>query len=71
MKEKITNDVITKVADNFKDVIMTGIEECPESFTYTIAVINFIYELKTKRISMDFYKTFDSDIYDEIFKECE
>ena len=70
-KDKITKEVITEIMENFKDVIITGITECPESFPYTIATINFVYELKTKKIDIKFNEVFDGDIYQEIFKECE
>ncbi len=70
-KDKLTEEMITEIMKNFKDVIITGMVECPECFPYTIATINFTYYLKTKNIDIKFNQIFDGDIYQEIFRECE
>ena len=38
--------VVSIISENYIDTLMTGIEECPKDFPYTIAVANFIAELK-------------------------
>jgi len=38
--------VVSIISENYIYTLMTGIEECPKDFPYTIAVANFIAELK-------------------------
>ena len=56
-------------SDDYIDTLLTGIEENEDDFPYTIACSNFIDELKKKNIIADFYKTFDCDIIDKIYRE--
>ena len=61
--------VVSLVSENFVDSLMTGIEEYPKDFPYTIAVANFIAELKIKNIIVSLYGTFEDRIIDMIFRE--
>ncbi len=44
MKEK----VISLISEKFADTLLTGIEEMPKYFPYTLVVIHFITELRKK-----------------------
>lgn len=49
--------VVSLVSENFIDSLMTGIEEYQKDFPYTIAVANFIAELKDRITDMVFRET--------------
>lgn len=51
--------VVSIISENYIDTLMTGIEEYPKDFPYTIAVTNFIAELKSKNIIVNLYGTFE------------
>ena len=61
--------VVSLVSENFIDTLMTGIEECPKDFPYTIAVANFIAELKSKNIIVNLFNSFECSIVDMVFRE--
>ena len=61
--------VVSLVSENFVDSLMTGIEEYPKDFPYTIAVANFIAELKSKNIIVSLYNSVESNIVDMVFRE--
>lgn len=61
--------ILTIVCDNYIDTILTGIEENEKDFPYTIAVANFINELKEKNIIINFYEQIDDSIIDMINRE--
>lgn len=65
MKEKI----ISLISENFADTLLTGIEEMPKDFPYTLAAIHFITELREKNIIVNFYHTFEDSIIDMINRE--
>ncbi len=69
MRDEVTKEVITKITNNIADTLLIGINENKEELPYTIAVINFILELREKGIVVDFYKTFDSLFIDVINSE--
>ena len=69
MREEILRQIIVAVCDGFVDTLLTGIEEYEKDFPYTIACANFISELKSKNILVNFYSIFDSHIVDMIFRE--
>ena len=60
--------IVSSVCDDYIDTLLTGIEENEDDFPYIIAC-SFIDELKKKNIIVDFYKTFDCDIIDKIYRE--
>lgn len=61
--------VVSLVSENFVDSLMTGIEEYPKDFPYTIAVANFIEKLKSKNIIVNLYGIFEDRITDMIFRK--
>lgn len=61
--------VVSLVSENFVDSLITGIEKYPKDFPYTIAIANFIAELKSKNIIVNLYRTFEDRITDMIFKD--
>lgn len=61
--------VVSIISENYIDTLMTGIEGCPKDFPYTIAVANFIAELKSKNIVVNLYGTFEDRITDMVFRE--
>ena len=67
--EEALRKVVALVSENFIDTLMTGIEECPKDFPYTIAVANFIAELKSKNIIVSLYNSVESNIVDMVFRE--
>lgn len=69
MREEILRKIITLISEDYIETLLTGIEECEKDFPYTIACANFMRELKSKNIIVDFYKTFDVSIRDMIYRE--
>lgn len=69
MREEILRQIIVAVCDGFVDTLLTGIEEYEKDFPYTIACANFMSDLKSKNIIVDFYSTFESSIIDMIYRE--
>lgn len=69
MREEILRQIIVAVCDGFVDTLLTGIEEYEKDFPYTIACANFISELKSKNILVNFYTTFEGHIIDMVHRE--
>lgn len=69
MKEEILRKLITLISEDYIDTLLTGIKEYEKDFPYTIACANFMSELKSKNIIVDFYSTFESSIIDMIYRE--
>lgn len=69
MREEILRKIITLISEDYIETLLTGIEEYEKDFPYTIACANFMSELKSKNIIVDFYKTFDVSIRDMIYRE--
>lgn len=69
MREEILRKIITLISEDYIETLLTGIEEHEKDFPYTIACANFMSELKSKNIIVDFYKTFDVSIRDMIYRE--
>lgn len=70
MNEEILRKIVSMVCDGYVDTIMTAIEENQtKDFTYLIACSNFIAELKSKNIIVEFFGTFEDTIIDRIFRE--
>lgn len=69
MREEILKKLITLISEDYIETLLTGIEEYEKDFPYTIACANFISELKSKNIIVDFYNTFESSIIDLIYRE--
>ena len=51
MKDDITRNVFANICEDFKEVLIVGIEENKEQFPYSIACINFIFNLKEQGIN--------------------
>lgn len=69
MNKEILRDLITLICENSVCTLLTGIEECEKDFPYTIACANFMSELKSKNIIVNFYTTFDVSVIDMVFRE--
>lgn len=69
MKEDITKMFISNICMDFEDVLLVGIEENKEQFSYSIACINFIYELKEQGINANL-NSFSEIIRNELYEEC-
>lgn len=69
MREKVLQKIVIVLSENLSDTLLTGIEECPKEFPYTIAVINFMTELMEKNIIIDYYQLFDGTIIDMVNRE--
>lgn len=68
MKEEITRLFVADICGDFKDVILVGLEEQKEKFPYSIACINFLYELKEQGINANlryFSEIIRSELYEE------
>ena len=68
-KEEALKSVINKVCNGYVDTLLDGIEDYPKDFPYTLAVANFIGELKEKNIVVNFNTTFEDYIIDMVFRE--
>lgn len=69
MKEEIIKKVITMVCEDYIDTLIVGIEEYEKDFPYTIACANFISELKSKNIIIEFNDVFIDKVRDKIYRE--
>lgn len=69
MKEQVLKDLLTSISEDYVDTLLTGIEEYEKDFPYTISCINFISELKSKNIIVNFYSIFDDSIVDMVYRE--
>lgn len=69
MREEILRRLITLITEDYIDTLLTGIEEYEKDFPYTIACANFMSELKSKNIAVDFYTTFEVSIRDMVYRE--
>ncbi len=69
MKDEIMKIFAKDIMSDFKDVLVVGLEEESERFPYSIACINFIYELKEKGINVNmnyFSECVRENIYNEV-----
>ncbi len=69
MQEEILRKLITLISEDYIETLLTGIKEYEKDFPYTIACANFMSELKSKNIVVNFYNTFDISIIDMIYRE--
>ena len=69
MQEETLRKLITLISEDYIETLLTGIKEYEKDFPYTIACANFMSELKSKNIVVNFYNTFDSSIIDMIYRE--
>ncbi|WP_282193136.1 hypothetical protein [Romboutsia ilealis] len=70
MKEEILRKLITLISEDYIETLLTGIKEYEKDFPYTIACANFMSELKSKNIIVDYYKTFEVSIRDMVYREA-
>lgn len=69
MKEAILKKIVEMVCDDYIDVLLVGIKEYEKDFPYTITCSNFISELKTKNIIVEFNDVFIDTVRDKIYRE--
>lgn len=69
MKDDITRNVFANICEDFKEVLIVGIEESKEQFSYSIACIDFIYNLKEQGINTTL-NSFSENIRCELYEEC-
>lgn len=69
MKEEVLKELIKTICDDYIEPLLIGIEEYESDFPYTIACANFISELKTKNIKIEFNDVFIDKVRDKIYKE--
>ena len=68
MKEDIIKRFIKNICNDFEDILFIGIEENKEALPYSIACINFIYELEEKGISANL-NYFSDNLRDSLYEE--
>ena len=68
-KEEALRKIVSIVCEDFVETLITGIEENEKAFPYTIAVANFISELKGKNIIVNLYGTFEDTIIDMLYRD--
>ena len=68
MKEEIKRNVVKEICSDFVDTIIVGMEEYEKDFPYSLAVINFISELREKGINVN-TNMFIDIIWDNMYKE--
>lgn len=68
MKDEVMKLFVANICSDFNDVLLVGLEENNEQLPYSIACINFLYELKEKGLncSMNF---FNQNMIDIIYNE--
>lgn len=69
MREEMLRKLIALVSEDYIETLLTGIEEYEKDFPYTIACANFMSELKSKNIIVNYYTTFDVSIRDMVYRE--
>lgn len=69
MNEIVLRKLITMICDDYIDTLLVGIEEYEKDFPYTIACANFITELKSKNIMVEFNDVFIDKIRDMLYRE--
>lgn len=69
MNEIVLRKLITMICDDYIDTLLVGIEEYEKDFPYTIACANFIAELKSKNIMVEFNDVFIDKIRDMLYRE--
>ncbi len=65
MKEDIAKNIFANICCDLKDVLLVGIEQFP----YSIACIDFIYNLKEQGINTSL-NSFSENIRCELYEEC-
>ena len=69
MNEIILRKLISMICDDYIHTLVVGIEEYERDFPYTIACANFIVELKSKKIMVEFNDVFIDKIRDMLYRE--
>lgn len=69
MKSDIMKMFAKNIVADFGDVILVGLEEEQEKFPYSMACINFIYELREKGINATL-NCFSEVVRSELYEEC-
>lgn len=71
MSREIVSKIITDIVKDFSDILTESVMENQDLFPYTNACINFIYDLQSHGIHIDF-DSFDQEIVDRVYRElCE
>lgn len=66
--EQELKKIVSWVCEDYEDKILNGIQESAEVFPYTLAVANFMSELKNKNIFVNL-NSFEDTILDMIYRE--
>ena len=66
--EKALRNIFTIICSGYVDTLITGIEEHPQDFPYTIASANFISELEEQNIIVNTNTIFGSCVRDMIHR---
>lgn len=69
MYDEILCEIITKLCNGYINSLLIGIEENKGEFTYLLASVNFISELRQKNIIVEFNDVFNDFIIDKIYYE--
>lgn len=69
MKGDILKNLIASICNDYIDTLLVGIEEFSKEFPYTIACVNFLNELKSKNIKVEFDNIFIDMVRDKIYRE--
>lgn len=69
MREKELEKIVSMICNGYVDTILVGVEEQKNKFPYLVACTNFMYEMKSKNIQMDFNNIFTDTISDKLFRE--
>lgn len=69
MNKIVLRELITTICDDYIDTLLVGIEEYEKDSPYTIACTNFIAELKSKNITVNFNDAFIDKIRDKFYRE--
>lgn len=68
-KTKSIEKIIEYVCDGFDSALITGIDELPEEFPYTVACAEYIDKLSESNIKKGFGDSFTEDIIDNVIRE--
>lgn len=69
MKEEVLKKLVSMICNDYIDTLLVGIEEHEKDFPYMVACTNFISELNSKNILVEFNDIFIDTVLDKIYRE--
>lgn len=68
MKRELIRTIIDTIVNDFGNILVEELSDNSENYPYTNACIDFIADLQTKGITINF-DAFDQEILDQVYRE--